>query len=81
MSYEAHDRMIKAFQEYFKAKMKFDKENSDKAGIEARYWLSEIRNEASDLRVEIQKERKERKKARAGTNGRPRKDGLIRNEN
>ena len=78
MTYEAHDRLIKAFQEYFKAKMKFDKENSDKAGIEARFWLSEIRNEASDLRVEIQKDRKERRKSRTGKNGRPRKDGTIR---
>jgi len=78
MSYEAHDRLIKAFQEYFKAKMKFDKENSDKGGIEARFWLSEIRNEASDLRIEIQKDRKERRKARLGKNGRPRKDGTIR---
>lgn len=78
MSYEAHDRLIKAFQEYFKAKMKFDKENSDKGGIEARFWLSEIRNEASELRIEIQKDRKERRKARLGKNGRPRKDGTIR---
>ena len=78
MSYEAHDRLIKAFQEYFKAKMKFDKENSDKGGIEARYWLSEIRNEASELRVQIQKDRKERRKVRIGKNGRPRKNGTIR---
>ncbi len=81
MKYAAHERMIKAFQEYFKAKMRFDTQNSDKAGIEARYWLSEIRNEASDLRVEIQKERKDRRKTRLGKAGRPRNDGTIRDEN
>ena len=44
---------------------------SDEAGIKARYWLSEIRNEASIRRVEIQEKRQIRKEARKGKVGRP----------
>ncbi len=71
MSTDAHDRMIKAFQEYFKWQERFHYRKSDEAGQKARYWLSEIRNEASIRRVEIQTIRKERKAARNGRNGRP----------
>jgi len=70
---EAHDRMIKAFQEYFKWQDRFEYKGSDEAGIKARYWLSEIRNEASTRRVEIQAKREERKLARKGMVGRPHK--------
>ena len=71
MTTDTHDRMIKAFQEYFKWQDRFEYRNSDEAGIKARYWLSEIRNEASKRRVEIQDKRDERKKSRKGMVGRP----------
>jgi len=71
MTTESHDRMIKAFQEYFKWQERFEYRGSDEAGIKARYWLSEIRNEASVRRVEIQEKRQERRAARNGRIGRP----------
>ena len=71
MSTDSHDKMIAAFQEYFKWQERFEYKGSDEAGIKARYWLSEIRNEASIRRVEIQEKREERKLARKGKLGRP----------
>ena len=71
MTTESHDKMIQAFQEYFKWQDRFEYKGSDEAGIKARYWLSEIRNEASKRRVEIQTKRDERKKSRKGKLGRP----------
>ena len=71
MTTEAHDKMIAAFQEYFKWQERFEYKGSDEAGIKARYWLSEIRNEASTRRVEIQEKREQRKLARKGKLGRP----------
>jgi hypothetical protein len=73
MTTEAHDRMIRAFQEYFKWADRFEYKGSEEAGIKARYWLSEIRNEASTRRIEIQNKREERKAARKGMVGRPKK--------
>jgi hypothetical protein len=73
MTTESHDKMIAAFQEYFKWQDRFEYKGSDEAGIKARYWLSEIRNEASKRRVEIQAKRDERKQARKGMLGRPKK--------
>lgn len=71
MTTESHDKMIEAFQQYFKWQERFEYKGSDEAGIKARYWLSEIRNEASKRRVEIQTKREERKLARKGKLGRP----------
>ena len=71
MSTDSHDRMIAAFQEYFKWQTRFEYKGSDEAGIKARYWLSEIRNEASTRRIEIQEKREARKLARKGKIGRP----------
>jgi len=71
MTTESHDKMIAAFQEYFKWQERFEYKGSDEAGIKARYWLSEIRNEASTRRIEIQEKREERKLARKGKLGRP----------
>lgn len=71
MTTESHDKMIAAFQEYFKWQERFEYKGSDEAGIKARYWLSEIRNEASTRRVEIQEKREQRKLARKGKLGRP----------
>ena len=63
--------MIAAFQEYFKWQDRFEYKGSEEAGIKARYWLSEIRNEASKRRVEIQEKREARKESRKGKLGRP----------
>ena len=71
MSTDSHDKMIEAFQQYFKWQDRFEYKGSDEAGIKARYWLSEIRNEASKRRVEIQEKREQRKTARKGMLGRP----------
>ena len=71
MSTESHDRMIAAFQEYFKWQTRLEYEDSVEAGMRARYWLSEIRNEASKRRVEIQEKRKAIKATRIGKPGRP----------
>lgn len=73
MSTDSHDKMIAAFQQYFKWQERFEYRGSDEAGIKARYWLSEIRNEASKRRIEIQNKREERKAARKGMIGRPKK--------
>lgn len=73
MTTESHDKMIEAFQQYFKWQERFEYKGSDEAGIKARFWLSEIRNEASTRRVEIQAKREERKKSRKGMVGRPKK--------
>lgn len=71
MSTDSHDRMIKAFQEYFKWQDRFEYKGSDEAGIKARYWLSEIRKEATTRRNEVQAKREARKEARKGMVGRP----------
>ena len=71
MATDSHDRMIAAFQEYFKWQTRFEHKGSDEAGIKARYWLSEIRNEASKRRIEIQEKREARKESRKGMIGRP----------
>ena len=71
MSSDSHDRMIHAFQEYFKWQERFEYKGSGEAGIKARYWLSEIRTEASKRRVEIQEKRKLRRAARKGMRGKP----------
>ncbi len=71
MSTDSHDRMIRAFQEYFKWQERFEYRGSDEAGIKARFWLSEIRNEASIRRKEIQDKREIRKESRKGMIGRP----------
>ena len=71
MTTDAHDKLILAFQEYFKWQEKFYYGESDMAGIKARYWLSEIRKEASTRREEIQQLREDRKEAKKGKIGRP----------
>jgi hypothetical protein len=69
MSSDAHDRMIHAFQEYFKWQDRFHHKKSNEAGIKARSWLSEIRTQASILRVEIQDKRKTQRESRKGMRG------------
>lgn len=73
MTTESHDKLIAAFQEYFKWQDRFEYRKSDAAGLKARYWLAQVRNLANLRRNEIQAIRKERRAARNGKNGRPRK--------
>jgi hypothetical protein len=70
---DTHDKLINACLEYIKSHERFEHKFSSEAGIKARYWLSEIRTLASERRVEIQEARKQRKIARKGKAGRPRK--------
>lgn len=71
MATDSHDKMIEAFQNYFKWQDRFEYKNSDEAGIKARFWLAEIRKQAMNRRKEIQKKREQRKIARNGKIGRP----------
>ena len=71
MATESHDKLIAAFQEYFKHQDKFEWDATEASGIKARHWLSEIRKYASIRRTEIQAKREIMKKARNGRNGRP----------
>jgi hypothetical protein len=71
MSTDSHDKMIDAFQQYFKWQDRFEYRGSDEAGIKARYWLSEIRKQAFIRRTEIQEKREQQRKARNGRKGRP----------
>jgi hypothetical protein len=71
MATDSHDKMIEAFQNYFKWQDRFEWRGSDEAGIKARFWLSEIRRHASQRRKEIMEKRQERRIARNGRNGRP----------
>ena len=68
---DTHDKMIAAFQEYFKWQERFENRGSDEAGIKARNALLVIREQAFLRRKEIQEKREERRKARNGRNGRP----------
>jgi hypothetical protein len=78
MATESHDKMIRAFQEYFKWQDRFENRGSDEAGIKARNALHEIRKLAMTRRQEIMDKRRERKKLRMGRNGPPSK--LIKGE-
>jgi len=73
MSSDSHDKMIEVFQEYFKWQTNFEYKGSDEAGIKARNCLSEIRKLAFERRKEIQEARDQRKAARKGMVGRPKK--------
>jgi hypothetical protein len=73
MATDSHDKMIEAFQNYFKWQDRFEWRGSDEAGIKARFWLSEIRRHASQRRKEIMEKREERRIARNGKIGRPKK--------
>jgi len=71
---DAHDKLIAAFQDYFKWQDRFHYRQSDAAGAKARLALAEIKVQASEIRKEIQKIRVERKQIRDGKNGRPTKE-------
>lgn len=54
------EKLIRAFQEYFKWNDRFEYKNSDEAGIKARNALHEIRKLALKRRQEIQDNRRTR---------------------
>jgi hypothetical protein len=68
---DTHEKLIKACMEYLNYHSRFAEKGSDEAGAQARNWLSELRRLCSTRRVEIQNERKYRRKLRNGKNGRP----------
>ena len=51
---DTHDELLKAFRQYFEANQKWINEQTRVAGMDARFWLSEIRRICSRRRVEIQ---------------------------
>lgn len=50
---ELHDQLMQAFNAYFKANQAWIKKGTRKAGMETRYWLSEIRRICSARRKVI----------------------------
>lgn len=50
---ETHDQLMKAFQQYFKANQTWINKGTRRAGMDARYWLSEIRRLCSQRRDNI----------------------------
>ena len=50
---ETHDQLMKAFQQYFKANQNWINKGTRRAGMDARYWLSEIRRLCSERRDNI----------------------------
>ena len=70
MATDTHDKMIEAFQEYFKWQDHFEWKGSEESAIKARFWLAEIRKQAYIRRKEIQDKREQRRIARNGKPGR-----------
>jgi hypothetical protein len=68
---DTHEKIVRVCQEYIKNQNKFEHKGSDEAGIQARNYLSELRELCTLRRGEIQAKRKERKKLRNSKNGRP----------
>jgi uncharacterized protein YggL (DUF469 family) len=68
---DSHDKLIKAFQEYFKWQNRFEHKGSDQAGVKARNALLEIKKLSMARRQEIHDKRIERRKLRNKQEGRP----------
>ena len=51
---ETHDELMRAFRQYFEANQKWVNRGTRRAGMDARYWLSEIRRICSARRVKVQ---------------------------
>ena len=47
---ETHDKLMDAFREYYKANQKWIAKGTRRAGMDTRYWLSEIRRLCSQRR-------------------------------
>jgi hypothetical protein len=51
---ELHDELMDAFKNYFKANQDWINKGTRRAGMDTRFWLSEIRRIASLRRMKIQ---------------------------
>jgi hypothetical protein len=51
---DLHDQLMHAFSQYFKANQQWLNKATRRAGMDTRYWLSEIRRIASERRIKIQ---------------------------
>tara|TARA_E500000178_G_C17036913_1_gene763935 strand:- start:591 stop:803 length:213 start_codon:yes stop_codon:yes gene_type:complete len=60
---DTHDRLTKAYMEYFKASEKFEVRNSVRTHREARKWLREIRSLAKQRMDEIHHKHNSKPKA------------------
>ena len=56
---ELHDQLMEAFRKYFKANQEWINKGTRRAGMDTRFWLSEIRRLASERRMKIQEWRHE----------------------
>ena len=61
MTDDTHDKLTKAYLEYYKANEAWEIRKSERTKRSARKWLSEIRRLCSDRRVEIIEEYKAKK--------------------
>ena len=61
MTDDTHDKLTKAYLEYFKANEAWEVRKSERTKRSARKWLSEIRRLCSARRVEIIEEYKAKK--------------------
>ena len=61
MTDDTHDKLTKAYLEYYKANEAWEIRKSERTKRSARKWLSEIRRLASERRVEIIDEYKAKK--------------------
>jgi hypothetical protein len=68
---DTHEKLIKAFQDYFKWQNRFEHKGSDQAGVKARNALLEIKKLSMLRRQEIHDKRIERRKLRNKQEGRP----------
>jgi hypothetical protein len=50
---ESHDELMRAFRQYFEANQKWVNKGTRRSGMDARYWLSEIRRICSKRRDSI----------------------------
>jgi len=50
---ETHDELMRAFRQYFEANQRWVNKGTRRAGMDARYWLSEIRRICSQRRDNI----------------------------
>jgi len=58
---DTHDKLTKAYLEYYKANEAWEIRKSERTKRSARKWLSEVRRLCSDRRVEIIEEYKAKK--------------------
>jgi hypothetical protein len=55
---ETHDELLRAFRQYFEANQRWVNQGTRRAGMDSRYWLSEIRRICSRRRDNIMEWRK-----------------------